>query len=862
MNIETSLKKFLKRKIKITTGFVTAFLITGSVSLATETDKLFPKEEDTEIVFFLNGGFQKGDLKDINNIGNVKLIPGGEVIKPPIELTPIEPSKPIVKPETPETIPGIDIIKPGEPGGPIVKPEKPETIPGIDIIKPGEPGGPTTKPQENINEENKVSENKVIFDIKANETFKNKGNLTLKSDTSLKDLDDDGVLDFPQKEAFIIKNEGGTVINDGTLKLEGIIDTTLTDSTGKPVAHVKTGEGIAVYQKSGTFTNNGDIIVPGNGHDLPELDGNTSIEAKGGIAIYQEEGTVVNKGNILGQKDPNLIRPMGIGIKTTGGTATNQGKIDGMHYGMSAEYNGTVVNEGTIKASVYGMEALIGGTAINKGIIEAGEKEALYISNAKGYNEEKGIINGNVAVEYNGSIVNKGVINGNVAVDSNGAFHNEGTLTGEEIKAENGVFVQSENAQLNVSRFNGDIYLAGDYTKNNFEDKISVNTDNINIKEHNGEIKSNSIMFDYNDSDKTLERKEFSEIIDNKNIAEYLENNYKSGVNDDLRVDLTNNLKDISTVKEFNRATNNLFGNDIYPTINKQTFDMLRYNRNTIYSQVFDKETNKETRFIGGADYKTFDVDSSNLSGYKTDIQSIFIGMDKKITDNNRLGGILNIGRMNTKFDMNNAEREDTFFQGNLYNIYQTNNWKLVNNFFFGINDGNIERDLKVEKINTRQKADIDTSYIGLNNTLTRKYDLNSFYVTPKLEFNITQLMNSEIKEDGDYGLAIDKQDVMSVEAGIGVEIGKEILLSNDLKAEIKLSGTYLAELSDPYEEINVKLRQINHSESVKLEKYDNEDYKDISIKLELSNDSISSYAEYKYLFDESIATMGVSYKF
>ena len=861
MNIETSLKRFLKRRTRITLGFVTAFLITGSVALATEADPLFPKEKDTEILFFLNGGFGNQELASVKNMGEFKLIPGGEMIKPPIEWTPIEPSEP-VEPEKPETIPGIDIIKPGEEGGPITKPVEPE------------------KPQGNINTENKVQENGIVFDIKEKETFVNEGTITYKSDIKLTSPDEDFSFGKPTKEAFVIKNNGGNVINKGTIKVEGMNDCNLAGSG----TIIKTGEGIGVYQTSGTFENKGTITVAGNGYDY---DNNGGIDFTGGTAVLIEGGVATNNGTITSRDsiilpDGKYLLGRGIGMKALNGTIINgkEGTIEKQEYGMMAVGKGNAINDGTITTENFGILAFNGGTATNNGTINAWKytdtEEArigLYASAVDGtettiINGKDGKVYGNILAEGgNSKIINDGYIYGkDITAEAGGTVVNNGSIAGKDTKpvvnSTNGKFIQSVNGKLDVSTFNGDLYLSGDYTKNNFEDKITVDTDNISIEKHNGQIKSDSVMFTYNSSDKTLERKEFSELLSNKNIASYLENNYHSGVNDDLRVDLTNNLKDINTVKEFNRATNNLFGNDIYPAINKQTFEMIRFNRDTLYSQVFNKDTNKETRFIGGADYKTFDVDSSNLSGYNTDIQSVFIGMDKQITNNNRLGGILNIGRMKSSFDMNNAEREDIFFQGNLYNIYQKDDWKLVNNLFFGITDGNIDRDLKVQKIETRQSADIDTSYVGVNNVLSKKYDLNSFYVTPKLELNLTQVMNSEIQEDGDYGLEIEKQDVMSVEAGVGIEVGKDFMLTDTLKAGIKLSGTYLAELSDPYEEINVRLRQINHSEYVKISEYDNEDYKDISLRLELSNDSISSYAEYKYMFDDSIGTLGVSYKF
>ena len=872
MQDEKMLKRFLKRRCKVTLAFVTAFLITGSLTMASEADPLFPKDKDTEVVFFLNGALGNGELESVKNIGEVKLPGYDNSIKPPIEWTPIEPSKP-------EVIPGLDIIKPGEPGGPTT------TIPGLEIIPPGQEGGPTTKPtepekpQENVNTENKVQENKNIFIINDKENFTNKGNLTLKSDVEMIDSDEDGVYDKPNKNLAVIKNNGGIVKNEGNIKIEGLKDVNVA-GTGHII---KVGEGVAIHQTSGYFENNGTITVAGNGFDS-DKDG--YIETNGGIGVLIEGGTAINNKIITSPDsyllpDKGLMIGRGIGMKALDGIIQNgkDGLIKNQIISMIAENKGVALNNGNIETELIGLMALDGGTATNNGTIKAwkNEKEGhkgeagigLYASSFSGAetvvtNSETGIVYGSVKAEgTNAKVINNGTIYGTEIKALNGIIENNGTITGEATKpiidVQNGKFIQNANGKLEANKVNGDIYLAGNYAENNFNDKISVK-DNISIKEHNGEIKSDSIMYDYNSTDKTLERKEFSELLNNKNIASYLEDNYMDG--DLIRQELYNNLKDINTVKEFNRATNNLFGNDIYPALNKQTLEMVRFNRDTLYSQVFNQDTDKDTRIIAGADYKNFDVDSSNLSGYDTDIQSVFIGMDKQMSANNRLGGIINVGKMKSSFEMNNAERDDMFVQANLYNIYQNNGYRLINNLFVGATDGDLERDLKFGDVYGRQTADIDSTYIGLNNVLTRKFDFNSFYITPKLEANFTQLMNSEIKEDGNYGLEIEKQDVTSIEAGVGIEIGKEFMLTDTLKAGVKLSGTYLAELSDPYEEVNVRLRQINHSEFVKISEYDNEDYKDISLRLELSNDSISSYAEYKYMFDDSIGSLGVSYKF
>lgn len=857
--LENSVKRFLKRKVKVTLGFMVAFMISGSIGYA---ESIIPKSEDTEVLLFMNGTFREFDNEEIKDIGEFRLVQGQEVIKPPVIDEPTVPDKP-VDPDKP-----TDPEKPTDPDKP-TEPEKPgETIPWEDLV-------PATK----VNTENKVQENTNIFTIKDKEAFTNKGDLTLKSDVEMLDTNKDHIYDTPNNSYAVIENNGGKVINEGNINVEGLKEVNVA-GTGHIV---KVGEGVGVHQTSGSFENNGTITVAGNGFDG---DNDGYIETNGGIGVLVEGGKAINNKTITSPDsyllpDKGLMLGRGIGMKALNGTIENAdgGLIKNQAISMLAENKGVAVNNGTIETEQVGLMALNGGTATNNGTINAwkNEKEGhkgeagtglyAYSSNEAETivtNSETGIVYGSVKAEgTNAKIINNGTIYGTEIKVTNGVIENNGKITGEATKPvidiEGGKFVQSVNGKLEAEKVNGDVYLAGDYGKNNFEDKVSV--EGLDIKEHNGEVKSNSVMYDYNSADKSLERKEFSDIMANQEFASYLEDNYLDG--DIIRQELYNNLKLIDNVKEFNRATNNLFGNDIYPSLKKQTFDMIRFNKNTLVENVFEAEANKEWRVIGGADYTNIEANPSNLAGYDTDIKSVFVGADKEINSNHRLGGVLNVGTLESDFDMNNARREDTFVQGNIYSIYNYNGIQFINNFFLGLSEGDLERDLKFGDVEGRQKGDIDTNYLGLNNIVTKKFDFdNSIYLKPKAEFNITQLQMGDIKEDGNYGLVVDKQDVTSIEAGIGLEAGKHFDLTDTLVGTVKVYGNYLAELSDPYEEMEVKLRRIDYSDTVKLSDYDDEDYKDLGIRFELSNESITTYVEYNYTFEDDFFTAGINYRF
>ena len=851
-NYESRIKGFLKGKKSYSLGLVVAFFITGGFSYAENItvnedkkieNEFIVKDDQTEVMVFINGLFAKAKNKEIRNIFDFKL--GDEEIKPPVNPEPPinPPVEPPVNPEPPINPPVEPPVNPEPP----INPPIVENTQNISINSVGTTG------------------NMSALTVEAGKELVNKGDLNITSDITLT-----GDRKYNKIVAGVINN-GGKFINDGNITTSGA----LTKSNLK-------GEGFGIFQKSGETINNGKISIEGKGYDV-DNDGVPDVE--GGIGIYAEKGTVTNSqtGIIIGDT-ANPI-PAGIGMATvSGATLVNDGLIKGMHISMwSINQNSLAINNGVIETERQGIVVGNGGKGINNGIIKAWvygnpdqniQEQPAYAmaigsysgDETVGINSKTGVMYGLVDVTGRASkFINEGTVHGRVISNSGGVIDNtNGVITGvdeapsEVIINDGGKFIQGINGKLDVDKFVGDLFLSGDYAKNNFENNIELSKDNINIKEHDGDILSNSVMYTVNDSKTELNRKNFNEILKNSDFANYLENNYVDG--DILRQELYNNLKLIDNADEFTRATNNIFGNDIYPNIKKQTLEMLRFNRDTLVNNVFNQPTTKELRVIGGADYKNIKADSSNLSGYKEDISSVFLGADKQINDKLRLGTIANIGTINSKFDMDNAKREDTFGQLNMYSIYKNNDVQLTNNLFFGLSSGDLKRDLRFGDVYGSQRGDLDNKWIGLNNILSKEYFVSSFFVKPKIELNATYLMQDSINESGNYGLDVEKQNVWSVEAGTGIEVGKEFDL-NSVKSTIKVFGTYLHELANPYESMSVKLNNIS-SDSVKVSKYDKDSYKDLGIKLELEKNGLTGYVEYKYLFDsEYLGIVGIIYK-
>ena len=242
------------------------------------------------------------------------------------------------------------------------------------------------------------------------------------------DTNKDHIYDTPNNSYAVIENNGGKVINEGNINVEGLKEVNVA-GTGHIV---KVGEGVGVHQTSGSFENNGTITVAGNGFDG---DNDGYIETNGGIGVLVEGGKAINNKTITSPDsyllpDKGLMLGRGIGMKALNGTIENAdgGLIKNQAISMLAENKGVAVNNGTIETEQVGLMALNEGTATNNGTINAwkNEKEGhkgeagtglyAYSSNEAETivtNSETGIVYGSVKAEgTNAKIINNGTIYG------------------------------------------------------------------------------------------------------------------------------------------------------------------------------------------------------------------------------------------------------------------------------------------------------------------------------------------------------------------------------------------------------------------------------------------------------------------
>ncbi len=589
-----------------------------------------------------------------------------------------------------------------------------------------------------------------------------------------------------------------------------------------------------------------------------------SESAQNPIGMFGSNSTVLNKGIIILNSDGMYYSKHHIaGMDGTGEEAilTNEGTIsvNGQYsVGMKVGQKATAINEGTI--NVNGVDGIgiqseywggdeIGTTVINKGTININADNGIGIHVSKGgngINEETGVINLNadngigIKVDEGGTYVNNGEINikegtlGNqeIVTEVEAKVINLGSIVAEgELDTGEGKFIMSSGGTLEADSIKSDIYASGALARGNFEDTYSIykmlKTNNLE-----GDVISNSAMFDAKVTesadengyyDVELVRKDFNSLMVNGEVGEILEDNYQDTGND-LKEDYYDALKLLSSEKGLNQAANDTFGIGYFGGIAKQSLDTVKTVRNVIKNNIFTEAGNRPVGgviAIGGMNASTTEIDGSgNLIGYDYDLYSMYFGADKQLTPEWRIGALGTVGKGEADYD-NANDKSDDMYQGTFYALYE-GDFKVNTMLYLGQIDSDLERNVNFADWNKKYEDKTNTKFIGLDTAISKRYNLNNFYIEPKAELNTTYFKQDGIQEQGEGGVSIDSQDYYSIETGIGGAIGRSFLQE---KLAIEGSMMFYTELGDPYKDQESKVNGLFEGDKVKINSYQGNDY-------------------------------------
>jgi len=681
---------------------------------------------------------------------------------------------------------------------------------------------------------------------------------------------------------------GGRILNEGTISNGGNYGMYAgsggsTANNRGTISNKGSNGMIAIH--GGIVVNESTVSNEGNYGMYAEGSGSTAtnrgiVSNTSDYGMYStSEGEILNEGSI-GNSGRFGMLAISNGMATNKGVISNKGD-DGMYARIGStvvnEAEGTISNTGNVRmhAENSNTNGEAGSTAINKGILETGFDNYTVMS-ARG-DKSKIINEGTIAVDHDNSIgmyvwegaaaVNNGEIylnasngtaikaadatstitndgkiylgtgTGNKAFDLNGAtLVNTGTVVSDgtvNLKAVDGKFVIGTGGTIESDKIEGDFYADSALVLGGYEEKYT-SYEALKTKNIEGNVFSDSAMFNSKivkngeNYDVVLERKNFKSIINNSDLGEVLENSYSDNGNP-LKENYYDALKSISDVEGLNEGIEDSYGMEYYPTIAKQTLDILNNSNRVITNNVIkDRRATEigEITAIAGGDFTKLKEDSyESVSGYDLELYSVYLGAEKQIKERTRVGGILTIGKASASYKDIDASRDDYYYQGNMYIVHENENkLKFTSMIFAGITDTDLERDLSVTTINETLTDNVDNYYVGIENTLSKRWDIGKNYIEPKVELNITHMMQGDISEKGDYGIDIDGVDSTSIETGVGVALGRDIFLSGGSKINLEVSLTGYAELGNPYEDLNSTFKVLS-DEKVKISGYEGNDY-------------------------------------
>lgn len=612
----------------------------------------------------------------------------------------------------------------------------------------------------------------------------------------------------------------------------------------------------------------------------------------GTVAAYNSTVNIINQGVLKAS-----AQPANNGIQNTYGlwlTGNSQGVNEGLiqvdatknGIGVYAEQTGTegFENKGTIVVtsdSAIGMYAngYDGGIhdryakLINSGrIAVTGDNSiGMYANGANSIIINTGTIIANGNNSQQTATSNRGTIsNGSESSNTkaqafkltNGAkFYNLGVLESEDdlnldaLTDEKSKIIAGKSSIIKSQGVKGTLYGGADLTTGSNDDYYESRV--IEAEENNATAASNSAMFaaEMVGDKMAMTRYNFNELMEDKNLASYLENNYQQG----NRVDTFDTFKTAESTTTLNNMVAETLGTDFVPAFAYQNFARLRHINRTMADLMQNNASDKDERVSVVSNNYYHDIKAhGGVSGYEERLFGFSGLFDKKINNNFRYGVGLGIYRADADFD-NSVNRDDNLFE--VYNPYwfDYERWGALIMPYAGYSDGDYERHNGAKKYT----ADLRAYYYGLNNRIYLKTQTAGINIEPTAEINLNGIYQDDSSEDD--GISLKAKNMFSAETGLGAYISKTADFGTKGKLNLKAGAMYYYELNDDaYQSINARFAGMNGL--YKITGYDNSRSRGIvSLKANYQFKGWNLYAEITRLLehnDNMVYNAGLKYSF
>ena len=542
---------------------------------------------------------------------------------------------------------------------------------------------------------------------------------------------------------------------------DGVVSNAGGERTHSTINIVNIGNGTATGLRGGKqsrIDNSGEIYINNVGNGTA-------------IGIYGEQNSSVNNGG--------LIRIYRSSYDDEGTIYNPVGSVGGTAYGIYAESGATVENSGEIDVS---------GAAAGKGV----------------YLQEGATLVNTGTIRFNGEEQDAGVGVSTVDLDKFGG--------GEIILGQGGKFFASSLkgnmgvAQNTVTGSFDDTYTLSNALQSN--DVSALNTVSKSAM-FNAKTKQNAS----GNYDVVLERKNFSSLVKDASVAQFLENNYKEGNN----LALYDNLKTAGTTQAVNQGAVNYAGNDVLPSFRRE--NALVYSQ--LSRQFNDSLFNRPNEhYLGG--YKYIDISrdkDGDLEGNDGTVHAAY-GMVKGKADNGVVYGVgATVAQLKSDYD-NHSKRKSNLFGLWLPVGYDFGNTHWRSKLYAGYEDGEYDRVTATNKFS----SDINSYQYGLSNEIRHNIALGGgIKLTPAAELNLLGIYQKGFDEgQRDDAIHSDNTNSLSLEGGIGAYLSKEFTFDKENKLGIQIGGIYYVEFLDPDDGMDARINGMSGKYKIS-HKYDDD---------------------------------------
>ena len=417
--------------------------------------------------------------------------------------------------------------------------------------------------------------------------------------------------------------------------------------------------------------------------------------------------------------------------------------------------------------------------------------------------------------------------------------------TGQFINAKGGSITSPDD--LPYDDVIGTLYVSGDFGENDYSETIE--TDIIfSALDFNGLIVSDSPVYEAEignipstpDYYFVLTRNKFDEgVIENRELGRILELGYFDD-NNLLKDNFYNEIKIFYSSTNLNDAVEETFGVNYFPLVTKQSLEILTNANRSVLKYVSDIDEDFPigyVKMLGNYTYQEVHVDRvDSYDGYETNSSIISFGAEKKLSKDLKIGVMGTFVDSTTDMDNSKASRDDFFYLGLLFAVYRDDTITYSSVLSLGGAHTDIYRFNSSSLGDYMNESDMTSYFIGLNNSVYKRFQTGKSYIKPGVELNIEGLKQGAISENGDYGLEIDEIKTLSVKPGLGIVVGRDFGITHKTKLNLEADAVGYVEAGEPYKDLDVRMKTIS-SEKAAIEKYDYHHYHlDLSLKQSLKS--------------------------